>query len=283
MMGKNARFFWGFLLDEIHIGLPVILVGTYKALPALNGEFRNARRNSGQGDATWHNFKNDEEWEWLLQGLWKYQWTNNKVDLDRTFIDVMYDESQGISDIAIKLFMLTQWRALDKEIDQITPELVRSVAKDRLTLIRSALEALRSGKKLQIQKFADNYDSVSIDDYLDRIEAEQRQVERLEVIRTELGYDVVEQTENELGAWLINAGVDQAIAMQAARDITKAHLHELDQVDLHQEVLKQALALQKQKAPPTKSSLRQQTKESTFVPSERQKILQTPKNFRSFW
>lgn len=60
------------------IGLPVILVGTYKALPALNGEFRNARRNSGQGDATWHHFQKDEEWEWLLQGLWKYQWTDKK-------------------------------------------------------------------------------------------------------------------------------------------------------------------------------------------------------------
>lgn len=250
------------------IGLPVILVGTYKALPALNGEFRNARRNSGQGDATWHHFKKDDEWTWLLQGLWKYQWTNNKVDLDQTFIDVMYDESQGISDIAIKLFMLTQWRALDKEIDHITPELIRSVAKDRLTLIRPALEALRSGKKKQIQKFADIYDSVSIDDYLDRIEAEQRQAERLEVIRTELGYDVTEQTVTELSAWLIDAGVDQAIAHQSAKEVTKAHLHELDHVDLHKEALKHALAIQKKKPKSDKSSGLRQRRNPKIVPSE---------------
>ncbi|CAM3501402.1 ATP-binding protein [Brevibacillus invocatus] len=250
------------------IGLPVILVGTYKALPALNGEFRNARRNSGQGDATWHHFKKDDEWTWLLQGLWKYQWTNNKVDLDQTFIDVMYDESQGISDIAIKLFMLTQWRALDKEIDHITPELIRSVAKDRLTLIRPALEALRSGKKKQIQKFADIYDSVSIDDYLDRIEAEQRQAERLEVIRTELGYDVTQQTVNELSAWLIDAGVDQAIALQSAKEVTKAHLHELDHVDLHKEALKHALAIQKKKPKSDKSSGLRQRRNPKIVPSE---------------
>lgn len=250
------------------IGLPVILVGTYKALPALNGEFRNARRNSGQGDATWHHFKKDDEWTWLLQGLWKYQWTNNKVDLDPTFIDVMYDESQGISDIAIKLFMLTQWRALDKEIDHITPELIRSVAKDRLTLIRPALEALRSGKKKQIQKFADIYDSVSIDDYLDRIEAEQRQAERLEVIRTELGYDVTEQTVTELSAWLIDAGVDQAIALQSAKEVTKAHLHELDHVDLHKEALKHALAIQKKKPKSDKSSGLRQRRNPKIVPSE---------------
>ncbi|MED4912118.1 ATP-binding protein [Brevibacillus centrosporus] len=250
------------------IGLPVILVGTYKALPALNGEFRNARRNSGQGDATWHHFKKDDEWTWLLQGLWKYQWTNNKVDLDQTFIDVMYDESQGISDIAIKLFMLTQWRALDKDIDHITPELIRSVAKDRLTLIRPALEALRSGKKKQIQKFADIYDSVSIDDYLDRIEAEQRQAERLEVIRTVLGYDVTEQTVTELSAWLIDAGLDQAIAFQSAKEVTKAHLHELDHVDLHKEALKYALAIQKKKPKSDKSSGLSQRRNPKIVPSE---------------
>lgn len=250
------------------IGLPVILVGTYKALPALNGEFRNARRNSGQGDATWHHFKKDDEWTWLLQGLWKYQWTNNKVDLDQTFIDVMYDESQGISDIAIKLFMLTQWRALDKEIDHITPELIRSVAKDRLTLIRPALEALRSGKKKQIQKFADIYDSVSIDDYLDRIEAEQRQAERLEVIRTELGYDVTKQTVNELSAWLIDAGIDEAVALQSAQEVTKAHLHELDQVDLHKEALKHTVAIQKKKTATDKSSEQRQRKYPKIEPSE---------------
>lgn len=248
------------------IGLPVVLVGTYKALPALNGEFRNARRNSGQGDATWHHFKKDEEWTWLLQGLWKYQWTDQKAALDQQFIDVMYDESQGISDIAIKLFMLTQWRALDKEISHITPELIRSVARDRFTLIRPALEALRSGKKKQIQKFADIYDSVSIDDYLDRIEAEQRQVERLEVIRSELGYDVMEQTTNEISAWLVDAGIELTAALQSANEVVKTHLHELDTIDLHKEALK--YALQQQNTPADKLPSQPGKGKSKVIPTE---------------
>lgn len=248
------------------IGLPVILVGTYKALPALNGEFRNARRNSGQGDATWHHFKKDDEWTWLLQGLWKYQWTDIKVDLSQEFIDVMYDESQGISDIAIKLFMLTQWRALDKGIEYITPELIRSVAKDRLTLIRPALEALRSGKKTQIQKFADIYDSVSVDDYLDRIEAEQRQAERLEVIRTELGYDITEQTVNELSAWLVDAGFNPSVALSSAKEVTQKYLHEIDTVDIHKEALK--LVLLKQSAASNRSIDQGRKNKSKLSPTE---------------
>lgn len=247
------------------IGLPVILVGTYKALPALNAEFRNARRNSGQGDATWHHFKNDEEWEWLLQGLWKYQWTDQKSELNQDFIDVMYAESQGISDIAIKLFMLTQWRALDKGIPQISTELIRSVAKDRLTLIRPALEALRSGKKQEIQKFADIYDSVSIDDYIDRIEAEQRQAERLEIIKTELGYDVVEQAENEVCGWLVEAGIDRATAEQAAKEVVKSHLQELDAVDLNKEALK--IALKRQSNKQTKTPQQRSNSKSKALPT----------------
>ncbi|MFC8689596.1 ATP-binding protein [Brevibacillus porteri] len=236
-----------FLVQLVNtIGLPVVTVGTYKALPVLNGEFRNARRASGQGDATWHHLKKDEEWDWLLQGLWKYQWTNNKVELDQTFIDVMFEESQGITDVAVKLFMLTQWRALDKEMGQITPELIRSVAKDRLTLIRPALEALRSGKKKEIEKFGDIYSSVSIDDYLSRIEAEQKQAERLVIIRNELGYDLLEQTSNEISAWLVGAGVEKTLADRCAKEVAQLYMNEFDTVDLHQEALK--LALKKQAA-----------------------------------
>lgn len=242
------------------IGLPVILVGTYKALPALNGEFRNARRNSGQGDATWHHFQKDEEWEWLLQGLWKYQWTDKKVELTPEFTDIMFEESQGISDIAIKLFMLTQWCALDKEIEHITPELIRSVARDRFTLIKPALEALRSGKKNQIQKFADIYDSVSIDDYLDRIEAEKRKAARLEVIKTELGYDLREQMVSEINVWLIEAGIGEAIALKAAQAVVQEHLHEIDTVDFHKEALKIALQEQNNTSSTNKSIQRSKSK-----------------------
>ncbi|WP_256973925.1 hypothetical protein [Brevibacillus brevis] len=131
-------------------------------------------------------------------------------------------------------------------MDQITPELIRSVAKDRLTLIRAALEALRSGKKKEIEKFGDIYSSVSIDDYLSRIEAEQKQAERLVIIRNELGYDLLEQTSNEISAWLVGAGVEKTLADRCAKEIAQLYMNEFDTVDLHQEAIK--LALKKQAA-----------------------------------
>ena len=47
------------------IGVPVILIGTYKASSILDGEFRNARRVSGQGDLIWSRMQNDDEWDYF--------------------------------------------------------------------------------------------------------------------------------------------------------------------------------------------------------------------------
>ena len=40
------------------IGVPVILIGTSKAMPILQGQFRQARRSSGHGDLIWNRMKN---------------------------------------------------------------------------------------------------------------------------------------------------------------------------------------------------------------------------------
>lgn len=44
------------------IGVPVVLVGTTKAMPILQSEFRQARRGSGQGDLLWERMSNDLLW-----------------------------------------------------------------------------------------------------------------------------------------------------------------------------------------------------------------------------
>lgn len=61
------------------IGIPVILIGTTKALPVLQGEFRQARRGSGQGDLLWDRMKNDASWKLFIQGMWPLQWTKKKA------------------------------------------------------------------------------------------------------------------------------------------------------------------------------------------------------------
>ncbi|GAX88422.1 ATP-binding protein [Effusibacillus lacus] len=249
------------------IGLPVIVVGTFKALPILNGEFRNARRGTGQGDLIWDRLKKDEEWEFLLQGLWKYQWTTNRVSLSEEFIQTMYEESQGITDIAIKLFMLAQWRAIDRGIETISPALLRSVARDQLQLLQPALNALRSGDTRKIEQFGDVYSSLKIDDFLNELSARHKRQERIEILKQELGFDVRNQTANEIVNWLTGAGIHEPVAKEAANRFVEEHFDSLDEVDVHQEALKFAIHLQ-QKNEPTDVGKKSEKKRTKITPVE---------------
>ncbi|WP_252246874.1 ATP-binding protein [Clostridium sp. ZBS4] len=137
------------------IGVPVVLVGTPKALEILQSEFRQARRGSGQGDMIWDRLKKDEQFTLLLEGLWDYQWTEERVELKEEFVDVIYDESQGIIDIAIKLFVMAQVRAISSRKKAISVALIRQVAKENLRLVRPMLRALATGNLKNINSYND--------------------------------------------------------------------------------------------------------------------------------
>ncbi|WP_217582127.1 ATP-binding protein, partial [Lysinibacillus sp. GbtcB16] len=56
------------------IGIPVVMVGTNKAISILQSEFRQARRGSGQGDMVWGQMPKDDTWDLFVEGMWDYQW-----------------------------------------------------------------------------------------------------------------------------------------------------------------------------------------------------------------
>ena len=138
------------------VGVPVIRVGTNEAFPILQGNFRNARRGTGEGSVIWDRMVNDDKWYFFMEGMWEYQWTKTFVPFSDEINEVFYDESQGIIDIAIKLYKMVQWRAVSiggKEI--ITVELIRQAAKDGLYLVKPMLDAIRSGDKEWMIKYKD--------------------------------------------------------------------------------------------------------------------------------
>lgn len=146
------------------IGVPVILIGTTKALPILQGDFRQARRGSGQGDLLWDRMKNDASWSIMLEAMWKNQWTRNTVPLTQAFRDVIYDESQGIIDIAVKLYAMAQIKAIATGTEIFMPGTIREVAAEKLLLVKPMLDALRSGDMRKLAQFED-IGPISIEDY----------------------------------------------------------------------------------------------------------------------
>jgi hypothetical protein len=154
-----------YLVDEI--GVPVILIGTNRALKLFEQDARHARRGTGQGDMTW-DFLKGKDWSMFFQSLLKYQYVQNPIPLPLKGDDklspiladlsrVLYDETQGITDIVIKLWVQTQIRAITTGLETITKELVISVAADSFQTLRPALQALRSSSKEAMIRFEDVY------------------------------------------------------------------------------------------------------------------------------
>jgi hypothetical protein len=140
------------------VGVPIILVGTSKLLPILGkNEFRQARRMSGEGELTWDRMQQDHEWEIFVQAMFRYQYTKDLCPVTTEISSLLYDLSQGIIDVAVKLFKLAQIRAIETGKKQITPGILRSVAHDSLKLLEPALEALRHNNSELISRFDDIY------------------------------------------------------------------------------------------------------------------------------
>ena len=147
-----------FLVQLVNeIGVPVVLVGTYKALPILTGELRQARRGTEEGDMIWHPMQFDKTWDKLLRWIWKYQYTRIPFKKTPALSEALYDVSQGITDFALKAYMLAQKRAIHNKTEEVTADLIRSVVKDELTSIAPALAALRSKDKNRLRNYEDVY------------------------------------------------------------------------------------------------------------------------------
>jgi len=163
--------FFGQLINTI--GIPVVLVGTYKAWSILGSEFRQIRRGTGQGDFIWDRMQpHDEDWELLVEALWEYQYVQHPCKLTPELSDALYYECQGITHFAVILFMLAQVRAITTGTEKITVGIIKSVAKDCLRTARGILNALKSGN---IEKLKDCEDVLPID--IEKfIESEQNQL-----------------------------------------------------------------------------------------------------------
>lgn len=139
------------------IGVPVVLIGTYKALSILSREFSQIRRGTGQGDLVWDRMEEDDIWELFVKSLWKYQYTRKPCPLQKNphLSHVLYEETQGITDFAVKVYMLAQVRAITSGKETITAGIIRSVAKDSLRTAARVLEALRRRDSRVLQEFDD--------------------------------------------------------------------------------------------------------------------------------
>lgn len=164
------------------IGVPVVLVGTYKAKSVLSSEFRQIRRGTGQGDLMWDRMDegvwveagdettNPGIWQLFLESLWTYQYVRTPCPLTAELSHVLYEETQGITDFAVKVYMLAQIRAISSDPnseERLTEDIIRSVARDSLRQAQKVLIALRRGDMDSLSDVEDVH-PIKIDPYIDQ-------------------------------------------------------------------------------------------------------------------
>jgi ABC-type dipeptide/oligopeptide/nickel transport system ATPase component len=159
------------------INVPLLMVGTPKAMDVLQSQFRQARRSTNMGNILWDRFMEDDIWNLFVEGMWKYQWTKEDVPLTEELSSALYNESQGIADIAVKLFMMAQLRAISSGKEKITVSLIKRVAQEELKMVQPMLQSLRNKDFSKLAKY-DDLMLPKIEEFLEqgRINVNQKQV-----------------------------------------------------------------------------------------------------------
>ena len=152
------------------LGVPILFVGTNKAAQVFSMDFRTSRRAVGHGIEHWDRLSEEKtyadgtegdgrpgtsEWQEFLDVLWTFQWVRKPVALDASFAAVMYHLSQGVIDIAIKLFAAAQVMAIFAKTEKLTTELLIEVYETQMKSVHPMLKALREGNVEDLTQFPD--------------------------------------------------------------------------------------------------------------------------------
>lgn len=238
------------------VGIPTVLIGTSKAQQLFKGNFRQARRAASDGAVIWDRMAEDsEEWEFFLDTLWELQCLKTRSELTEGVKKTFYEECQGITSVAVNLFILAQERALfDESNDEesITPRVLKKTALEDMRIIQPMLNAIRKNDLKAMYKYEDimiNLDDLMINhkknsEYEGKIKAAMKERQNT------LGYKRQDMIEN-LTVEVVSLGIfDNLELSDIKRIITK--VVENNPIDTELNVLKsdsiqQAIALNQQK------------------------------------
>ncbi|WP_224984216.1 ATP-binding protein [Geomonas agri] len=217
-----------------NLGVPVVLIGTFEAANLFTKDFASARRSSGkQGEMVMSNMRPDRIWDYFLESIWQYQFTNVVTPLTPALRKAFYAESQGIADICIKLYMLAQIQVIGSQDERITPDLVSDVARANLHSARPMLDALRRGDTEALSHIPDLYLPQSLLDRC-RARAEHRIIlsGTLDTLKNQSHHDLntdedyVDPPEDKIAKLLVQAGYSQLLAVKCAGEAVARFVEE---------------------------------------------------------
>lgn len=161
LMGVGAAKIIALLVNlRDELGLPIVVIGTYKALKLLEGTMSSARRlcEGGFFDLERPMSHEDDAWDLLCSAAWKYQWVRKPVEYSNEVAEALYDVSQGISGIMLSVLAAAQLAAMEDDgVETVDADLIRKVYLERMSPLHPAIRILQSGDPRLMDQFDDLY------------------------------------------------------------------------------------------------------------------------------
>lgn len=154
--GNEGKLTMNFFV-ELHnkLGVPLVFVGTYSSIDLFTPLLATARRASGMGILFFDRMEKGKKWNVFMEKLWKYQWLKEFLPLSEEMSDLFYQETQGITDLVVNLFIQVQLLALSLGKEKINTKIVKQVADTNLKILRPSLKALQTGDIEELKKIED--------------------------------------------------------------------------------------------------------------------------------
>lgn len=128
------------------VGIPLVFAGTYALEGIVTDQLRNARRATGVGSSRVCRLqKDDPMWDLFIGKLWRYQWVERPIPLDKEIESTLYDCTQGVRDCVIRLFAAAQNLAIDMELECVTAQLLQEAYDRFFGPLHPAMDQLRLG------------------------------------------------------------------------------------------------------------------------------------------
>lgn len=161
LMGVGAAKIIALLVNlRDELGLPIVVIGTYKALKLLEGTMSSARRlcEGGFFDLERPSSHEDDAWNLLCSAAWEYQWVRKPIKYSDGIAETLYEVSQGISGIMLSVLATAQLAAMEDDgAETVDANLIRKVYRERMAPLHPAIRILQSGDPRLMDKFDDLY------------------------------------------------------------------------------------------------------------------------------
>ncbi|MDK8643767.1 ATP-binding protein [Niallia taxi] len=237
------------------VGIPTVLIGTSKAQKLFKGNFRQARRAASEA-VIWDRMAEDsEEWEFFLETLWELQCLKTQSKLTEETKKAFYYECQGITSVAVNLFILAQERALfdeDNPNEIITPKVLKKTAKDDMQMIQPMMTAIQKNNLAEMTKYEDimiNLDEIMLN-HKRNTEVTGRIQEAFRERQNTIQYkrqDTIETLSVEVAALGIFDSLKDNNIKKLVQKIVGENPLDIDFHQLKSDVIQQAIALNQQK------------------------------------